>query len=306
MKHFLILLLAVLLVMTFVGCSTRPNSETPTIQTNPTTPTGHDESDVGRFSVDTKSLSLQSSMKNADGDTVNIYTDGKYRYFILEASNELITISLSDEAMEALGQKFADNPESLISSETAEMCLMDAVWLYFPEYDKSNLRYEVNETGNYIEYYAFIVYEYDGENRVNKASVSIAFDGTVSFVGGSHNSPELFNGSDVFSRDEILDTVFNYVYNEQDSIAKSVYSEDEYYDENGEIMPPYQLIVTGKDDLKDFSLEKIIYEGKPCWQAEFSLVSSWSQIDEFFEVTNPLFHFYVDAMTGEVISYIHT
>ena len=152
----------------------------------------------------------------------------------------------------------------------------------------------------------YIVYEYDGVNRVNTASISLAFDGTVSMVSGSHNSPEVFNGSDAYTSKQIEDIVFSYILQEKDNLALEIYPDEQYYEDNGNQLPKYQLFISTHEDMKNFSLEKVIWNGKPCWQAEFTLESSWAEFDEFYEVTNPVFHIYVDAISGEVLSLMHT
>ena len=312
MKKIIAIILYIVLAGSIFGCSKNTFS--------PHTPDSKEENSPGfpkmdnqnvdsypRYIVDTDSLVLESTMETANGDLIDIYTDSIYRYFAFRETNELNVLSLSDEMMKSLEQKYYDNPNASISTEEAEQCLRKAVTQYFPEYDDSKLKLDLNDkTGNCLEYFAYIVYEYDGINRVNTASISIAFDGTVSLVCGSHNSPEIFNGSDVYTSSQIEDIVFNYVLQEKDSLALEIYPEAEYYEENGNPLPKYQLYISTRKDLKNFSLEKIIYNGCPCWQAEFSLVSSWSNFDEFYEITNPVFHVNVDAISGEVISHMHT
>lgn len=266
-----------------------------------------DANSSSRYIVDTSLLSFESSMETVSGDLIDIYADSIHRYYVVRETNELNGLSLSGEMMESLEQKYSENPDALISTDAAEQRLREAVKQYFPEYDDSKLQLNFNdETGNPLEFYAYIVYEYDGMNRVNTASISIAFDGTILLESGSHNSPEMFNGSDIYTSSQIEDIVFNYVLQEKDNLALEIYPEDEYYDDNENQLPKYQLYCSTHEDMKDISIEKIIYNGKPCWQAEFTLVSSWSEYDEFYEITNPVFHINVDAITGEVISCMHT
>jgi len=260
-----------------------------------------------RYFVDTDSLTLESSMETASGDIIDIYTDSQYRYSVFRETKELNVLSLSVEMMACLEQKYYDNPDALISTDAAEQRLREAVMQYFPEYDASQLKLELNdETGSCLEYYVYIVYEYDGINRVNTASISLAFDGTVSMVSGSHNSPEVFNGSDAYTSKQIEDIVFSYILQEKDNLALEIYPDEQYYEDNGNPLPKYQLFISTHEDLKNLSLEKVIWNGRPCWQAEFTLESSWAEFDEFYEVTNPVFHICVDAISGEVVSLMYT
>ncbi len=309
MKTVIAILLCFVFTFSLVGCENSiPNTDKSNdIKSNDSSETDNiDFNSPSRYLVDIDSLTFESSMENAKGEAIDIYTDSIHRYYVFRETNELSVLSLSDEMMESLEQKYLDNPDALISNDAAEQCLRETVMQYFPEYDESKLKFDLNdETENCLEYYAYIVYEYDGINRVNTASISIAFDGTVSLVTGSHNSPEIFNGSDVYSDSQIKEIVYSYMLKEKDTLALEIYPEDEYYDENG-LMPQYQLCISTPEDMKDFSLEKIVYDGKPCWQAEFTLVSSWAEFDGFYDITNPVFHVNVDAIIGEVVSCIHT
>lgn len=292
-----ILLLCLVLILSLVGCGKDIESV--------------DNSNIDNkcyaLIVDTDSLTLESSMETASGDIIDIYTDYQYRYFVFRETKGLNVLSLSDAMMESLHQKYNDNPDALISTDLADQYLIEAVRKYFPEYDANKLKLELNnEPGSCLEYYVYIVYEYDGINRVNTASISLAFDGTVSMVSGSHNSPEVFNGSDVYTSKQIEDIVYNYVLQEKDNLALEIYPDEQYYEDNSHQLPKYQLFISTQEDMKSFSLEKIIWNGRPCWQAEFTLESSWSEFAEFYEVTNPVFHIYVDAISGEIVSHTHT
>lgn len=296
-RIFSILLLCLVLTLSLVGCGKDITNDTY----------DKDAKRSSRYIVDTDPLILESSMETANGDIIDIYIDSQYRYFVFRKTNELNVLSLSDEMMESLQQKYNDNPDALISTDVAEQRLREAVMQYFPEYDASQLKLELNnEPGSCLEYYVYIVYEYDGINRVNTASISLAFDGTVSMVSGSHNSPEVFIGSDVYTSKQIKDIVFSYVLQEKDNLALEIYPDEHYYEDNGNQLPKYQLFISTQKDMKNFSLEKVIWNGRPCWQAEFTLESSWAEFDAFYEVTNPVFHINVDATSGEVVSLMHT
>lgn len=305
-----ILLLCLVLMLSLVGCGKDIANDTYGKDENSVDHSNVDNKDAERslrYIVDTDSLTLESSMETANGDTIDIYTDSQYRYSVFRETNELNVLSLSDEMMASLEQKYCDDPGALISTDMAEQYLIEAVRKYFPEYDASQLKHEMNdETGSCLEYYVYIVYEYNGINRVNTASISLAFDGTVSMVSGSHNSPEIFIGSDVYTSKQIEDIVFSYVLQEKDNLALEIYPDEQYYEDNGNQLPKYQLFISTLEDMKNLSLEKVIWNGRPCWQAEFTLESSWTEFDEFYEVTNPVFHIYVDAISGEVVSLMHT
>lgn len=293
-----ILLLCLVMTLSLVGCGKDKNNiDNSNI----------DPKNATHYVVDTDSLALESSTETANGDIIDIYTDSQYRYFVFRETNELNVLSLSDEMMASLEHKYDDNPDALITTDAAEQRLREAVMRYFPEYDASQLKLELNnEPGSCLEYYVYIVYEYDGVNRVNTASISLAFDGTVSMVSGSHNSPEVFNGSDAYTSKQIEDIVFSYILQEKDNLALEIYPDEQYYEDNGNQLPKYQLFISTHEDMKNFSLEKVIWNGRPCWQAEFTLESSWAEFDEFYEVTNPVFHINVDAMSGEIVSQMHT
>ena len=130
-----ILLLCLVLTLSLVGCGKDKNNV--------------DNSNIGkkdatRYIVDTESLTLESSMETASGDIIDIYTDSQYRYFVFRETNELNVLSLSDEMMESLERKYDDNPDALISTDAAEQRLREAVMQYFPEYDVSQLKLELN------------------------------------------------------------------------------------------------------------------------------------------------------------------
>lgn len=292
-----ILLLCLVLTLSLIGCGKDITNDTY----------DKDAKGSSRYIVDTDLLTFESSMETASGDITDIYTDSQYRYFVFRETKELNVLSLSDEMMASLEQKYYDNSDAIISTDEAEQRLREAVIQYFPEYDASQLKLELNDkTGSCLEYYVYIVYEYDGINRVNTASISLAFDGTVSMVSGSHNSPEMFNGSDAYTSKQIEDIVFSYILHEKDNLALEIYPDEQYYEDNGNQLPKYQLFISTHEDMKNISLEKVIWNGRPCWQAEFTLESSWAEFDKFYEVTNPVLCIYVDAISGEVVSHMHT
>lgn len=313
MKKIMAMILCFILIVSISGCSKNEgpslrDSDSKEADSSVFSRTDNQNADTpSRYIVDTSSLTFESSMENVHGEIIDIYSDNIHRYYIFRATNELNVLSLPDERKELLVQKYSDNPDALIFADAAEERLREAILQYFPEYDDSKLKLESNdESGSPLEYYSYIVYEYDGMNRVNTASISIAFDGTVTLVTGSHNSPEVFKGSDVYTDSQIESIVFDYVLNEKDRLAQEIHPEGEYRDVNGNIMPQYKFLVSSHEDMKDFSLEKIVYNGKACWQAEFTLVSSWSEIDDIYDITNIVFHVYVDAISGEVVHYLHT
>ena len=292
-----ILLLCLVLTLSLIGCGKDITNDTY----------DKDAKGSSRYIVDTDLLTFESSMETASGDITDIYTDSQYRYFVFRETKELNVLSLSDEMMASLEQKYYDNSDAIISTDEAEQRLREAVIQYFPEYDASQLKLELNDkTGSCLEYYVYIVYEYDGINRVNTASISLAFDGTVSMVSGSYNSPEIFNGSDAYTSKQIEDIVFSYILHEKDNLALEIYPDEQYYEDNGNQLPKYQLFISTHEDMKNISLEKVIWNGRPCWQAEFTLESSWAEFDKFYEVTNPVLCIYVDAISGEVVSHMHT
>ncbi len=242
-----ILLLCLVLTLSLVGCGKDITNDTYDKDENSVDYSNVDNKDAKRsscFIVDTDSLTFESSMETASGDITDIYTDAQYRYFVFRETKELNVLSLSDEMMASLEQKYYDNPDALISTDAAEQRLREAVMQYFPEYDASQLKLELNdEPGSCLEYYVYIVYEYDDINRVNTASISLAFDGTVSMVSGSHNSPEVFNGSDVYTSKQIEDIVFSYILQEKDNLALEIYPDEQYYENNGNQLQKYQLFI---------------------------------------------------------------
>lgn len=138
-----ILLLCLVLTLSLVGCGEDVNSVDNS---------NIDNKDATRYVVDTDSLTLESSMETASGDIIDIYTDSQYRYFVFRETKGLNVLSLSDEMMESLQQKYNDNPDALVSTDLAEQYLIEAVRKYFPEYDANKLKLELNnEPGSCLE-----------------------------------------------------------------------------------------------------------------------------------------------------------
>ena len=118
-----ILLLCLVMTLSLVGCGKDKNNiDNSNI----------DPKNATHYVVDTDSLALESSTETANGDIIDIYTDSQYRYFVFRETNELNVLSLSDEMMASLEQKYYDNPDALISTDAAELRLREAVMRYFP------------------------------------------------------------------------------------------------------------------------------------------------------------------------------
>ena len=124
-----ILLLCLVMTLSLVGCGKDKNNiDNSNI----------DPKNATHYVVDTDSLALESSTETANGDIIDIYTDSQYRYFVFRETNELNVLSLSDEMMASLEQKYYDNPDALISTDVAEQRLREVVMQYYPEYDSAD------------------------------------------------------------------------------------------------------------------------------------------------------------------------
>lgn len=180
MEKLLAIVLCLVLILSMVGCGkdipSDTNSKEENSLNNPKTDSV-DANSSSRYIVDTSLLSFESSMETASGDLIDIYADSIHRYYVVRETNELHGLSLSGEMMESLEQKYSENQDALISTDAAEQRLREAVKQYFPEYDDSKLQLDFNdETGNPLEFYAYIVYEYDGMNRVNTQAAELTVD----------------------------------------------------------------------------------------------------------------------------------
>lgn len=259
------------------------------------------------LALDTSGMEFVESMENVDGELVDIYTDGEYNYSVLRSTGTLISLFGNDSLHDALLKKYNDDPDYIIERGQADRLLEQVISEYFPEYNWDTLKIECNdETGSYIESYIFMVYDYDGINRVNKASVSFAFDGTLTMLSGTHISSDIFEGTDTFSESELVEIAFNYVRDHKDELAAESIGTGDFFDESGTQLPSFAYIVESPEDLKNMAIEKMVYRNTVCWNVSFDLGNTWSELDGFYEVMNPYITLYIDARDGTVVEHLST
>ncbi len=263
------------------------------------------------FHQDFGSMEKVEEFQNAAGEPVRIYTDGKYNYSVGENRGEAFLVSASPSTMTDIEEAYGRDPDAVIPQGDADQRMREILLAYFPEYDTAQLRVECNETRNHLDWFSYLIQEYDGINRVNIAAVSLAFDGTCTLVTGTHNSPEIFAGSDRFSVEEIRGIVFEYVTLNKTEIQREYLTpgrdtDGPFYDGQGKEMPPFAFLMETPEDMLDVEIVKLIKGDKPCWEMSFAVHDTWEQADPFFSGILPWITVYVDAMTGEVLSYTTT
>ena len=68
-------------------------------------------------------------------------------------------------------------------------------------------------------------------------------------------------------------------------------------------LPDYKILVNSNKDLTGINMVKEMYRGSVVWVVEFTLNTSWGEVDDMF---NGLVLMIIDAQTGDVLEVAST
>lgn len=262
-------------------------------------------------------LTVVSQMKGAKGNTILICEDNNYSYYVNESTNEVVVVSMNTRMME---KKVASAPEvSSLSTKQSDAIIQEVITKYFPEYDPKNLVVDVDsESGSPIEYYRYSVSEIQDDIQINRALISLSYDGQLTLLYGSHNSIDSSKNYSAISQDDAKSVAFEYMMNQKETLEKNVDFSNTVEEEiivatedmilpDGvsvgdefvlERLPNFQIKLNSIEDMDFIQVKKVVYNDTVAWFLEFIVDTSWGEYDTIF---NPLVHVYIDASTGKVL-----
>lgn len=273
-------------------------------------------------------LNCQEVIQNQVGQTIRVYSDDSYQYFVSDKSGEISLISMNGSTMEEISAKFEDGRYNTVSDEQAEKIMFEVIKKVFPEYSVSNLSIKTdNETGSSIERFRYYIEELHDDYVVNVASVSIAFNGEVSFISGTHNTIDMFKsdaapiGSDdlMITKEDLPDIVAEYIVENVVELEKSRSMEKNYPSHEKVIaaegmllpdgvsigeeftidtLPEYQVYCDNADDISIREIKKVMRSGTVLWEVNFMVHTSWGEYDS---ALNPNVVMYIDPINGHVV-----
>ena len=154
--------------------------------------------------------------------------------------------------------------------------------------------------------------------------MSLAFNGQITVVSGSHNTKEDFYTRSTINADEAVEFAVAYIIENKEKLERQNVSDDsEVRDEEifatadmilpdgvnpgdtfrVEKLPAYKIQINDTSDIMDPSAIKTMYKGNPVWEVGFSVKTSWGDYDELL---NSYLTIYVDAQSGRVIDMVST
>lgn len=265
------------------------------------------------------SLPQVDTVESQAGEVLLIYEDDEYLYYVEQNSKRVILVQMKPDDMERLGDEYSKSQDNTITEESAHQIMRYVIDSIFPEYNLDNLSINLDsDTGSHIEYYIYTIKEMHEDAVLNLATVSIAFNGEVTIVSGTHNTKESFGKIDGLSKEDAIRIAYEYVLEEK----KSLDSEDPLeYAGDGEVLiatedmvlpdgvnvgdeihieklPRLEYFVDDVNDLHIIEMSKVSYLKRVVWQLAFSIDTSWGEIDE---ALNPIVVMYIDIETGEIL-----
>ncbi len=103
-----------------------------------------------------------------------------------------------------------------------------------------------------------------------------------------------------------IEIAFSYIQSHKDELAAESIGTGDFFDESGTQLPSFAYIVESPEDLKNITIEKMVYRNMACWNVSFDLENTWSKFDDFYEVMNPYITLYIDARDGTVVEHLST
>lgn len=253
----------------------------------------------------------RESIQNDAGQVLNVYSDENYLYYVTEADNRVAMVSLQADQMEKLSEMFSKGQINIISDEKAEEIMYEVIGKVFPEYSVTDLCVSFdNVTGSSIESFRFYIEEVIDDNVINVASVSLAANGQISSVSGSHNTVDLFEMGTAtadatsekcsVSKDDLPDIIARYVTDNlvamesERMVDGDVYSEETVIASEGMLLPDgvnigdtfavkrlpeYRIYCENAEDIHIVESARVIHKGVIAWEVKFTLDTSWGEVD---------------------------
>lgn len=239
------------------------------------------------------SIKATDVIKNEAGQSLSVYSDSYYKYYVPEGTKEIAYVVLLEGEMEKLDSLYTrkyssekNEANKTISKEEADRILQDVILKLFPEYNNDDLYIQVDsETGSFIEYYRYHIEEVHDETRVNTAAVSLAFNGQIAMASGSHNTADMFDVKSNIKSDDVLNIVSSYMIDHKEEVEKS-------------ISQPIAEDFKDASDLIEPSIIKVMRKGDVVWEASFTVKTSRGDYDELI---SPRITAYINAESGEIV-----
>ncbi len=271
--------------------------------------------------IQTGELRLVEERKDVAGNTIQIWNDEKYSYYYNETDGNVNVISANTNTMEEIVKSAKGLSLEQVPSLNTETLVRDILNDFFPEYNLDSIKTVIDtESGNPIELFQFKIKEYYNDILLNTASISLSYDGQLTFLHGSHNTIDTKKDYSVYEESNIIELAFKYLQSKKEQIEYDINSgfnssgEEEYYIATEDMvlpdgvkigdvfktekLPLYEMVLNSVDDMNVSSVEKMAYKNTVAWLIEFSVNTSWGK---YTKALNPLIHLYIDAATGEVL-----
>ena len=274
---------------------------------------------IGALGLRKGELKVVEEQPNIQGDIIQKLSDDSYSYFYDTKKDAVIVISANDQAMDKI---IKNAPEDfMVGLSETKIDIKKYVNKFFPEYDLENIKVELDmSSGSPVESYRYKISDYQDNVQINNAQMSFSYDGQLTFVYGTHNIIGDFVTYNTISEQKAISIAFSHLFSLKKEIedeanknyttennSKEIIATEDMMLPDGinpgdsfvqEKLPWYQIYLNNISDMNVLKCEKIIYENTVVWLVEFTVKTSWGDIDTIF---NPLMHVYVDAQSGNVL-----
>lgn len=275
--------------------------------------------EIQALGLTTGTLRLLEERKDVDGNVIQRFADDQYSYYYSPSNREVVVISANDEVMEKIVQDASGLSLELVPAIDNDV--MKYIKAFFPEYNLETVKIDLDtESGSPIEFFQYTIRDYRNEIQTNSAQISFSIDGQLTFVHGSHNKLDDSKDYSKINDSEAVRLACAYLIEKKAELEEnanaslSEQTADEYITATDDMvlpdgvkvgetfkvekLPAYEVYINSPDDINIITNQKLIYNDTVAWLVEFTVNTSWGEVDTIF---NPLVHVYIDAATGKVL-----
>ncbi len=262
-------------------------------------------------------ISFDSAMKNASGETLNIWKDDKYRYYVNAETAEVVTLALREEELE----KILTLPVAASSQVDYKALATSYLEALAGDMASGDMTVEAQyNKENPVEYATFEIGNKVGDREQNRATMSFAIDGTLVLFSQTRNAVSKTKDTAVLSEDAVRDIVFQDLKNDAMEAKRNTSGEtgkdevtqktdpplkegegnpdDEQIGKKHVETPEFEIYVDTPDDIKFLKVAQSVNDDVVVWSVKVQINTSWGEVDSLF---NYIVSYQIDAATGEII-----
>ena len=265
------------------------------------------------------SIRLIEERNDVAGNVIQHFVDDQYSYYFSPSERKVLVIVANDALMERIVRDASGLSMKIVPAVDND--IMSCIEKFFPEYNLETVIIDLNtESGSPIEFFQYTIRDFHNDIQTNSAQISFSIDGQLTFVYGSHNRLDASKDYSKISDSEAIRIACTYLVDKKTELENAANADaskqtsDEYIIATEDMvlpdgvkvgdtfkiekLPIYEIFINTSDDMDVITNQKLVYNDTVAWLVEFTIKTSWGEIDTIF---NPLVHIYVDATTGKIL-----